>query len=193
MGGSELEALCKKVYREHREAIDLIIRYRPETQSDLRQLLEELVDETDAVIPLVPVKPQTEQNFRKHCPFIPLEWDGLIPNSALASDNWTTRICNFVIVNLPTEMHILLQLRPGAESDRLRLYQIAERAGLVSGSRIAKYQEIRRWNILTAKDYRTTTPTALHEIVRAGWNDFVQDELPRITEVFRHGLAEQNG
>lgn len=189
VGDSELEKLCQKVYLENREAIDLILKYRPDTQNDLRGLLEELVTETQEVFALMPTKKQVESNFKKYCVFLPNVWDELVPQTASGSDNWTDRICNFVIVNLPAEMHILLQLRPGSEEDRQRFYGIAQSAGLIpAGLRMKSYPELRRWDLLTPADYRTTTPSALHEIVRAGWSNFVSEELPRITEIFQRGL-----
>lgn len=193
VGGSELEELCKKIYLEHRDAIDLINKYRPDTQNDMRQLIEDLVGNTEGVLILPPIRDVKVSEYRKYCMFIPEKWNTLVPNTATEPEKWrwTTRICNFVVVNLPTDMYILLQLRPGSEQDRQHFYQIAEAAGFVSGPRIAKYQELRRWNLLTPADFRTTTPSTLHEIVRKGWNDFVTDELPQVVDVFRIGLSRQ--
>ena len=190
VGGSELEALCQKVYLEHREAIDLINKYRPDTQNDLRQLIEELVGETGDVLPLTPIKSKSASQNQLYCLFIPTAWDALVPDTAEDGTNWTKRICHFTIANLPSEMYVKLELRPGSERDRQRFYRIAQSAGLVSASRLAKFPELGRWPLLSPADYRTTTPAALQEIVRSGWNDFVENELPRITDLFQKELQE---
>ncbi|MES2464649.1 MAG: PD-(D/E)XK nuclease family protein [Armatimonadota bacterium] len=191
VGGSELEELCKKTYLEHREAIDLINKYRPDTQSDMQQVIEELVSETQGVLILPPIKRQSKTYIKRYCLFIPLEWDKTVPDSATGTDNWTTKICNFVVCNQQEEVYILLQIRPGPEADRQRFYRIAESAGLASFPCVTKYVELRRWHIISPADFRTTTPATLQEIVRDGWNNFVANDLPQVVEVFRNGLNRQ--
>lgn len=189
VGGSELEELCRKIYLEHREAIDLINKYRPDTQGEMRTLIEELVTETEEVRVLKPARTRSVSSYQKFCVFLPTAWLDLIPETGFNPDGWTKRVCNFVIVNMPDEMYILLQLRPGPEEDRKRLYQAAVSAEMVPANhRMASYPELRRWNLLTPADYRTMTPPVLHEIVRSGWSDFVSDSLPQATDAFESGL-----
>ena len=40
VGGSEIENICKKIYTEHRKALDLIFQYRPDVYSDVTSFIQ---------------------------------------------------------------------------------------------------------------------------------------------------------
>ena len=42
---SEIAELCRQIYRKHQSALDLIFQYRPDLQDQVRQELQELIEE----------------------------------------------------------------------------------------------------------------------------------------------------
>jgi hypothetical protein len=42
---SEIAKLCQKIYREHRQALDLIFEHRPDLQSEIDENIRELLDQ----------------------------------------------------------------------------------------------------------------------------------------------------
>ena len=49
MDESQIAELCRRIYRKHQRALDLIYEYRPDLQEEIRHLLETLIKEKEAV------------------------------------------------------------------------------------------------------------------------------------------------
>lgn len=44
MGNSEIEKICKNIYKKHSEALDLIFQYRPDNLSEISKYLQKLIE-----------------------------------------------------------------------------------------------------------------------------------------------------
>ena len=50
MEESEVQELCEQLYKKHKKALDLIFKHKPDIYSDIRDVLEEIIDENENLI-----------------------------------------------------------------------------------------------------------------------------------------------
>lgn len=116
MEESEVQELCEQLYKKHKKALDLIFKHKPDVYSDIKDMLEEIID--------------TDENLEKdHCSksyirFIPKTLDFFPKNG----EGWTPskRILLFEIVNYNKEVNLVLLIGPGDSAIRESIYELAK-------------------------------------------------------------------
>ncbi|WDL97893.1 PDDEXK-like family protein [Alicyclobacillus sp. ALC3] len=113
---SEVQELCHRIYQNHKDAIDLILEYRPDLQSDVRDVLVEAINEDDEL--------ELDKWSKTLIRFIPQSLD-FLPRIC---KGWTVskRIVLFEIKNLENKISIYLYVGPGPSSIRTELLEIAQ-------------------------------------------------------------------
>jgi hypothetical protein len=118
MEESDVQALCEKIYKKHKKALDLIFDYKPDIYTDICDVLCELLtnDFKETVI-----KDHHSKSFIR---FIPHELD-FIPKKG---DGWTRskRILMFEIQNREKLVSLALMMGPGDQQIRELIYDHAK-------------------------------------------------------------------
>lgn len=172
LGDTELEELCKRIYRKHRRALDLIYEHRPDLQDEIRRLLEGLVTEQQDLVLDEP---------SKHIKFTVKDWD---TEAMLFGTDWTgsCRIMLFQFENRPDYLQLKLVLGPGDSEVRRRLHEMA-----ASGGKPLKAQKLgAKWNTLYSRSWLSKKDLVEREFedletrIQDRWQRFVDADLPRI-------------
>jgi len=112
MEESEVQQLCEQLYKKHKKALDLIFKYKPDVYSDIRDVLEEIIDANDSL-----EKDYCSKSYirfiSKNLDFFPREGEGYTKSK---------RILLFEIVNYDKSVDLILMIGPGDSSIRQSIY-----------------------------------------------------------------------
>jgi hypothetical protein len=112
MEESEIQELCEQLYKKHKKALDLIFKHKPDLYSDIRDVLEEIIDENHLL-----EKDHCSKSYirfiSKSLDFLPKEGEG-----------WTktNRILLFEIQNYDKAVDMFLIIGPGPTEIREKIY-----------------------------------------------------------------------
>lgn len=114
---SKVEELCRKIYRQHRQALDLIFEYRPDMQSDIADFVQQLIKEAteDHQIDI-------GRAVKMFIAFHPNEWSKL--NGFDDCEGWQTSKSQLLIewFNQPNSLSIVLAISPASEERKKEVY-----------------------------------------------------------------------
>lgn len=177
---SEIVELCRKIYRKHQRALDLIYEYRPDQQAEIRELLEGIVKES--------LDLNLDHCSKSYVRFAPRSWD--VP-ALMSSEGWTRsgRILLFEFTNAPGSLKLRLYIGPGPVEIRQKLFDMARSHQplfrLSGQSLYQKWNSIYDKTFLKARDYEDANSEQLEKQIRKQWSEFMSNDLPRIVEVVR--------
>jgi len=116
MEESEIQELCEQLYKKHKKALDLIFKHKPDVYSDVREMLEELIDEINYL--------DKDHCSKSSIRFIPKSFD-FFPK---VGEGWTKskKILMFEIINYDKEVNLFLIIGPGESSIRQTIYEHAK-------------------------------------------------------------------
>lgn len=178
---SEIVELCRRIYRKHQKALDLILEHRPDKQAEIRELLEKIIHETPGLI--------FDHCSKSYVRFLPESWDS-IPQLKEGS-GWTPtgRMLLFEFENYSNALTLRLHIGPGPDETRQKLFDAARthQPPLKPASKTLNQQ----WNsiysrsFLRTKDYEDTDDEQLEKDIRKRWVEFTNGDLPKIIEVVK--------
>jgi hypothetical protein len=177
---SEIAELCRRIYRKHQRALDLIYEHRPDQQAAVREVLEGLVREAPSLI--------LDHSSKSYIRFAPQEWD--VP-TLLSGEGWTEsgRILLFEFMNSPNRLKLGLHIGPGPDPIRQRLFDMAQKHPPLfrtqSKSLNRQFNVIYGKSFLMPKDYEDTNIEQLGKEIRKHWSEFESNDLPRILAAIR--------
>lgn len=170
---SEIAELCRRIYRKHSQALDLIIEHRPDQQATLREFLESLIKSTPGVLP--------EHSTKNYVRFTLRNWD----IAALqAGQGWTPsgRMLLFEFQNSTESLKLKLIIGPGPKETREKLLNIALQNQPpfkpLAKSLNRQYNEVYSHNFLAMKAYSEATEEDLETKIREQWKHFLESDLP---------------
>lgn len=179
MPNNEIAELCRKIYSEHRRAIDLIIEHRPEGGEDIFDKLRDLIGQN----PAFETDDLNDLGIRR-IRFAVKAWDA-IPGMK-TSTAWTAsnRMLLFEIQNNVNENQMArLKLYVGPTSDpvRGRLLECVRQhpETFRVGKQGEKWMQIYSKDLLSADDMSQEDRL---EILESNWHRFVKDDFPGINE-----------
>jgi hypothetical protein len=177
---SEIAELCQKIYRRHKQALDLIFEHRPDLQWELSGHLTQLIAEGcshDLVQDHI-----GKSNIR----FALSEWDK-VP-AQLSGQGWTgsERVLRFEFGNRSDQLRLILVIGPGPDSVRRAIFQTVKKHPQVfrgGRKRLAtKWTTAYVRRFLAKRDYEDADLETLIDKVRKQWQQFLNQDLPAIRE-----------
>lgn len=173
---SEIAELCRRIYRRHRQAMDLIIEHRPDRQGEVADLLREFVYQRPDL--------ELDHAAKQKIQFAVRAWD---TDANLSGYGWTEsgRVLLFEFYNGPKQVEMKLHIGPGAEDLRRRLFEMATRRG--DPFKVPRTNLMKKYNAIYSKTLANGTfleEAELRDVeqkLRAGWELFLKLDLPRIT------------
>jgi hypothetical protein len=175
---SEIAELCRRIYRKHQHALDLIYEYRPDQQAAIRETLEELVQNSQGLA--------LDHCTKNYIRFVPTAWD--VPRLGTGK-GWTQsgRILLFEFANSPDRLNLRLIIGPGPDDIRQKLFQMAQTYPTIFKLPFKTLNQ--KWNtiysraFLTPKDYEDASDEQLAEKIGKHWGRFVDSDLPALSDV----------
>ncbi len=178
---SEIAELCRRIYRRHKQALDLIFEYRPDLQWDIAEFLKGLVEEHgDAGFVL-------DHTTKRYVRFALTEWDDV---PALRSgQGWTPsgRLLLFEFENKSERLTLYLLIGPGPGAVREKLHVTALQHPKIFRGALkrlySKWTMIYKRPFLRRTDYEDLDFDALAKKIRKEWAKFLAHDLPAIRKI----------
>lgn len=180
MTENEIAELCRKIYKKHRKALDLIYDHRPDELSERRDHLMQLIEENKELI--------LEDSSKSYIRFVPEEWESC-PDQFHGNGKWTSskRMLMFEFQNRMNGLKLALIIGPGEPGTRKKLFQKGKDKPNVFKGRhhtLTKiYTQIYKITFLTAKDIQNLEPDQLYEKIEKRWGKIIESELPRLLPI----------
>jgi len=174
--GSRVEELCQLIYKNHKNAIDLIIEHKPDKLEDISQLIQNII--------------KTHNNFKLDVPakkWVRFTTIGLdfIPQKGKGWHSRIKRILLFEIENLGGKIDIVLVIGPGEQSIREKIHKLAMGKNLVFNA-VKKqlspnFPRIYRKNLINRnKDYVNMNDDELKSLLEDKINEWEKKDLPKL-------------
>ncbi|MCB9162293.1 MAG: PD-(D/E)XK nuclease family protein [Caldilineaceae bacterium] len=183
---SEIADLCRRIYRKHQKALDLIYEHRPDLQLEIQELCAQLVNEEEDLV--------LDHSTKTRIRFAPRTWNQIL--DLKQGNGWTPsgHMLLFEWVNSPTRLTINLVIGPGPDSTRARVYAIAQKHQPPFKPKFKSvgknWRTIYQHIILSPKAYEEASIEDLEPQVRKMWAHFLDHDLP---ELKRHVSTEFDG
>jgi thiamine phosphate synthase YjbQ (UPF0047 family) len=178
---SEIAELCRKLYREHQQALDLIYEHRPDLQYDLFEMLKQLVEEAGPGHDL-----SLDHSTKSYIRFSVADWDRFAAQRAGAGEGWVDsgRVLVFEFDNRSDQLSLKLIIGPGPQPVRKGIHEaLKARSDLfdqVGGSTYTQFKTVYKTLLLTSRDYEESDWEMLESKVRQRWQQFLDGDLPEI-------------
>ncbi|MEK9505534.1 PDDEXK-like family protein [Gaopeijia maritima] len=180
---SEIAELCRRIYRRHKRALDLIFEHKPDRIALAQEFIASLVGEDSGLV--------LDQAAKSYVRFAPVEWD---TEALRQGAGWSSsgRMLLFETFHDYRGIAVRLLLGPGPVNVRQHLLQSAVESSSFHPSSGALN---RKWNyllparvILSAADLDELDEDALYERVRAFWTSFRSERLPLLVAAFQGAI-----
>ncbi|MGA7556242.1 MAG: PD-(D/E)XK nuclease family protein [Candidatus Acidiferrales bacterium] len=173
---SEIAELCRRIYRKHKDALDLIDEYKPDQQATIQSFLDGLIESAPELI--------LDFSSKRYIRFSLKNWARLP-----SGQGWTAsgRMLLFEFQNLPDSLKLKLVIGPGPLDVREKLFRLAldnqPPFKPQSKSLNKQWNEIFARTFLSAISYEKTTDDELQRKIREQWEHFMESDLPMTTKL----------
>ena len=184
MSDDALVQLAKSIYQKHKQALDFIFEQRPDLQLELSELVAGLVAESEEFI--------QDRHVKTYINFIPNEWAGIPKFNITPEGLWTKsgRTVMLELRNSATSMTLCVVLGPTEDENfRRELFEYCKSHSDVfkgaSSKLYEQYATLYSKKVLSRQQLEDGELSDLEPKIRKVWNDFVENDLPKICEGFR--------
>ena len=144
MSDSDVAELCRSIYRQHRQALDLIFEHRPDQQSQIGQYVKALVLNRPDM--------KFYDEGKRWVNFTLRDWDA----SLKFRDTTNHAIFPYLTFENPRDgLAISMWIGSGSEADRAKILEMAVKHHLTGVSRklTGRWSRLSSVRILQARDY----------------------------------------
>ena len=176
---SEIADLCRRIYRKHQRALDLIYEHRPDRQAAIQEVVVNLIKRQSGQLVLLAAAKSVIR-------FAPVAWSNIGP--LLTGTGWppSRHIIVFEFANGVNSLRLKLIIGPGPQAIRQQLFDLAvEHQAPFKPSSSALYplwSTIYTRTFLAARDYEADDEQREAELHKH-WDKFIADDLPAIVGV----------
>ena len=182
VGNSEIEEICRLIYRKHQKALDLIFQYKPDIFFEISEYLQKILSKDNEII--------MDSAGKTVVHFITKTLDNSIKRKG---EGWTksNRFILYEFLIYSERLVLRLYIGPGEKAYRDKLLQFCiinkEIFGLADRKSIGvKWHTVYQKEFLKKKDYVDANIEDLKEIINSTWKEFCEKDLKRIDECFKN-------
>jgi hypothetical protein len=182
MEDSEIAKLCRDIYLKHQEALDLIYQHRPDPENQVYDFVRKLVKAAP------PDQVVFDSDYRAiyTLSFAVPGWDALPFQKTCMEWPSSFRILRFQFKVKPPILKLILALGPGEASIRQTVFESLEDHNILGFTGQKPTPDL-KWLTLVERIITENISPAMfisdiEDDVRQFWQQFLQDELPRIDE-----------
>jgi hypothetical protein len=186
----ELVKLCQKIYRQHRQAIDLIYEHRPDMRSDLEVYLTQIIQKSTESQNL-----EWDSTYGRWIRFVPKEWDDLAFQKTCNQWSASKRLLMFEFWNDPKSLELRLVIGPGEAKFKQPIYQTLQNLG-VSGlkrcrNKDSSHTQAYGVSILNPTDYEASDLEELQDKIHQFWSSYITGDMKRIRQAISDAFADK--
>jgi hypothetical protein len=181
MNDSEIAQLCRKIYKQHKYALDLIYEHRPDFQLEIADFLQSLIDENqdDGI--------EKDDCVKRYVRFTPKEWDQLAFQRTCLKWTSSHRLILFEFLNDPQYLGLHLVLGPSSEELKQLISDSIKKSN-ITGFRSVRMKgnncnHIVKIPILTAKDYEEGDLDKVKDKIKSSFELLLKNEVKKIRQI----------
>ncbi len=181
MNNSEIAQLCRKIYRQHHQALNLIYEHRPDLQREIADLLKTLIKEAEGI------EQEDSNKFFIRC--VPTVWDKVLLQKT-SETTWTKsrRLVMFEFFNYADRLEFKLTIGPGEPANKQAVYDAVKSLN-ISGAINSQltpdgWSPLFCQNVLTPSDYLEEDWEYIQSKIREFWQRFISTEINQICAAF---------
>ncbi|MBD2328280.1 PD-(D/E)XK nuclease family protein [Alkalinema sp. FACHB-956] len=181
MSDSEIAQLCRKIYKQHRQALDLIYEHRPDFQSEISDFLQQMIEDNQEHNIV------KDDSVKKMIRFALQEWDEL--DFQKTCQGWTSsgRMILFQFWNVPDYLGLGLCIGPGDEHLKRSIYDLIKQLEIrgIKKSKIkaSGWNELFAVQILGASDYEDGDLEEIQRKISDFFQNFLKTDLQTIRQI----------
>ncbi|HSR52206.1 MAG TPA: hypothetical protein VLV83_15375, partial [Acidobacteriota bacterium] len=183
---SEIADLCRRIYRQHQRALDLIFEHVPDLQQEVSSFLESLVNQEPSL--------ELDYSSKSAVRFLPKTWDGIKSLREGAGWSRSRRLMMFEFKNFD-RLGLYLIIGPGPQAARERLYSLAQANPQAFRGRSSKlypkWTTIWQASFLSESVHEESSLEDLEPKLKARWKKFTDKECPVIERLVSDAFSEQ--
>jgi PD-(D/E)XK nuclease superfamily len=185
MADIELQKLCANIYRQHKQAVDILIENIPNEMGELAGFLRQLIVDKGFTM---------DDSNNSYVRFIPENLD--LP--FFRGSSWTNsgRLVLFEFMLTTDSVTLIMQIGPGPSEKREAIHKFALANTPVFSTKNSlspKYSRLYSTPILRSRDYEKDLEER-QQIIRQKWNNFLSVTLSKIENlVLDHKWVEPAG
>lgn len=179
---SKIAQLCRRIYRKHQRALDMIYEHRPDLQEEIKIILENLVKEADELT--------LAHSTKTYIRFFPPEWN--VPALKInETGSPGEQLLLFYFKNEQDRLRLRLVIGSGEPDIVRRLFEMAEEKSSSTPLRTFYKKPNQKQNtiflkpILESDQYEDISVDKLEQKIRKEWDVFLERELPAIKAALR--------
>lgn len=191
MSNSDIAQLCRKIYRQHQQALDLIYEHRPDRQTEISDFCKKLVssDQNHNLI--------SEDSKKTRIRFAIPEWDKLDFPKPLKFWTKSNRSVLFELVNEPEELSLVLIIAHAPLDFKQSIFSILKQTDISGVANIQLTQKSEKaWTplykklILNPTDYADDDIESLFNKIESFWQETLDNEIEMIRSAIFNALSE---
>ncbi|RLD84382.1 MAG: nuclease [Bacteroidetes bacterium] len=170
---SDVREICEQLYKNHRKALNLIFKYKPDVYSVVKEILAKIVENNDELI--------LDHSIKSYTRFLPKSFD-FIP---LKGDGWTPskRILLFEISYTEKAYRLYLTIGPGDDSIRQIIYDKVKplKEFNKNSNQISKqWSSIFTMEFIKLNKLENLTKEEIRELITEKMDKFMKVDLPKL-------------
>ncbi len=177
VGNSEIEQICRAIYKKHQKAIDLIFQYKPDLSLEVSEFLQDLIKKDKRFIFIGGGKSVVQ--------FITQPIKKVINDISKFSRN-SDKILYFEFRNSINRLSLYLQISRGEQKYRQQLYEFfkenKELFKMFSKNLSPVYHSVYQKKFLNPGDYEEASIDELSKKIIQIWQSFYDEDLPKIND-----------
>jgi hypothetical protein len=178
MADQKIKTLCEKLYKQHKQAIDLIVSHLPKPKAIASARLKELVEAESNLI--------LDDCSRAYIRFIPKSLD--LPYFNCGKE-WTSskRVFLFEFQIRDTSVLLIIQMGPGDPERRKYIHDfvLANKEVFQIEKKFSELWESLFRKVIVGKLDSGIDQEELIKLIESKWQEFLEDDLPRIEKAFQ--------
>jgi PD-(D/E)XK nuclease superfamily len=182
MTDSEIAQLCRKIYKQHRQALDLIYEHRPDFQLEISDYLQQLIEQHEKA-----GKIEKDASTKKHPRFAVKEWDKFAFQRTC--EKWTSskRTLLFEFWNDSQYLGLNLTIAPADDEVKQLIYEAVRSLNLpelhTKKLKVTGWDYIFRMHILKSSDYEEGDLERIKEKINLHFDSYMKNQVMQICRV----------
>lgn len=180
VSNSEIEQICRNIYKKHQQALDIIFQYKPDIEYEVSKIVKNIISSKPELI--------LDSAGKTVIRFTTKELDSIMPKKG---SGWTSsgRILMFEFSNCDKRLVLRLYIGPGPADIREKLHEIAlKNTSLFNKSKRQlgrKHLAIYQSEYLKKTNYEEADEEELKARIDKKFNNFLIDDLKKIEAFFK--------
>lgn len=184
VGNSEIEQICRSIYKKHQKALDLIFQYKPDINLEISEFLQNLLKRDKRVTLLAAAKTYIQ--------FINDGIKKIVEQISKVSPD-SSNILYLEFRNYENRLAIYFLIGPGEQKYRQKLYEFfksrREFFTIVNKNLYPSYNAVYQKKILNPNDLKEASIEELSKKISGKWEEFCNGDLIKINEYITNEWA----